>query len=1125
MWWGTQAIRIRVLAAVLGLGLAGAVTAQTPPARCDADGSGEIDRRDLTLIMAAIRQPVSGPTDPRDGNADNQITLADATYCRARCTFSGCNSRPVANAGRDEPGYTGILLQLDGSASVDPDGQPLSFSWSFVSRPAGSTATLADATTVRPSFTPDVTGDYEVQLVVSDGSVSSTPDTVLIANSASNIAPVASAGPDQAATVGTAVQLDGSGSTDIDGDVLAFTWQLVSVPAGSAATLSDPALLNPVFTPDVAGTYAAALVVGDGQRLSAPDTVLIAAGVNATPVADAGPDDSVSPGANVLLDGRASYDPNNATLRYRWSFVSRPAGSSAALSSATAAQPLFVADLPGVQYVLQLIVNDGKLDSQPDTVVITTTPGSSRPIANAGPDQSVAAGPPPDGAVATIDGSASYDPDGAALGYQWALVGKPVGSTATLPAVGLPPEGATNALTTDRAGKYVAQLIVSDGELNSTPDTAVVTGTNSRAPVAIAGPDQSVLDIDVPVQLVGDGSYDPDGCPLRYQWQLTGDPGNGPCSAPGGDSSGGVVGIIPHCGAILEPGGAYGGGALGSDLANPRITSIWGLPGAYQFTLQVSEEPNEATGCGTGGTAGDSTIVNVQHAPRVSIADVTVTEGDSGTVDAAFTVSVTGDVIRPASVAWSVNNGSAQSPSDFLVSPASGVFNFPVGYTGTETITVAVVGDTDFEQDETFSVMLSAPLNMAIGDGAGAGTGTIENDDLQVDPEHTIALTPSPLALKSYQNGTLTLTLGQPAPAGGLTIGLISDDTAVASVPASATVPEGATTTAAVPVTVGSTAGSAKITASAAGWLSAEADVAVTNRSMSVAIPSTLIGIGRSTTATITLAEAAPATIAFDIESTNAGAATVPASVTFSPGQTTRTFTVSGVGSGAADIRVTAPGYVPAQTNVSVSDNMISLGEIPELGPQESASLPVRLALPAPAGGVTVDLESLDSAIATVSPASVFIVEGAILPTVNPQVTGVGLGTTQIRASDGASTPVYAADERTVNVRLAMALSAGAVSVKALRSELVLLTLSAPAPANFSVTLSSDDPAVATIAQDPADATPNVIEFIPGTLSRQVRVTGVAEGTTSVRASAPFAGGVILPVTVTAPPNINASLY
>ena len=420
-----------------------------------------------------------------------------------RFHFSIGNAPPVADAGPDQTIDVGQTVQLDGSGSHDPDGDPLTFDWSFVSVPSGSGAVLDDPHAVDPAFIADAPGVYVVQLVVHDGSRSSAPDTAII--STTNTAPVADAGPDQTVAVGATVQLDGSGSTDVDGDPLTFSWSLVARPSGSAAVLTDPSSVTPTFVADLPGTYVVQLIVSDGVLASVPDTVTVTTG-NTPPVANAGPDQTVPVGAMVVLDGSASTDVDGDLLSFSWAFVAKPAGSTAALSDPSAVGPMFVADVPGT-YVVQLIVNDGLINSAPDTVTITTE--NLPPVANEGPDQTA-----PVGSVVVLDGSGSSDADGDPLSFQWSFTSRPAGSTATLSdATAVVP-----SFVVDAPGTYVVQLIVNDGQFDSAPDSVTITTRNSR-PIANAGTDQTVL-LGATVQLDGSGSTDPDLDPLTYNWSL-----------------------------------------------------------------------------------------------------------------------------------------------------------------------------------------------------------------------------------------------------------------------------------------------------------------------------------------------------------------------------------------------------------------------------------------------------------------------------------------------------------------------------------------------------------------------------------------------------------------------------
>jgi hypothetical protein len=93
-----------------------------------------------------------------------------------------------------------------------------------------------------------------------------------------NDPPVADAGPDIAAMIGNTVTLDGSASSDPEGDKISYTWYFWDAPAGSAAVLFNYKSAHPYFTPDAIGPYVFMLSVNDGHRESKPDSVTITAG-------------------------------------------------------------------------------------------------------------------------------------------------------------------------------------------------------------------------------------------------------------------------------------------------------------------------------------------------------------------------------------------------------------------------------------------------------------------------------------------------------------------------------------------------------------------------------------------------------------------------------------------------------------------------------------------------------------------------------------------------------------------------------------------------------------------------------------------------------------------------------
>ncbi len=381
-------------------------------------------------------------------------------------TITVPNRLPVADAGPDQSVSVNQLAVMDGTDSFDLDGDPLLFNWAIVQKPASSVSELSDTTASSPTILIDIPGVYRVQLITNDGFENSLPDTVLL--NVGNVPPVADAGENIVALIGDSITLDGSSSSDANGDLLEFGWFFQSKPAGSNAALVNTATARPFFTIDLAGDYVASLIVNDGIASSAIDSVTISVG-NAEPVANAGIDQSGFVGDLIQLDGSASNDLNADPLTYRWNMVSKPVSSNAQLTNPFTINPSFVVDVQG-DYIVQLIVNDGTVDSPPDTVFVTG--GNLRPIANADSD---AVGNVFTGATINLDGTFSFDPDGDPITYQWTFIDKPDGSVALFDNA----NSSTPSFYIDEAGDYIVQLVVNDGQIDSESASVFIEGAQS----------------------------------------------------------------------------------------------------------------------------------------------------------------------------------------------------------------------------------------------------------------------------------------------------------------------------------------------------------------------------------------------------------------------------------------------------------------------------------------------------------------------------------------------------------------------------------------------------------------------------------------------------------------------
>ncbi|HYI03088.1 myxosortase-dependent M36 family metallopeptidase [Hyalangium sp.] len=427
---------------------------------------------------------------------------------------STCNRRPVADAGQpartvNERDAAGNLQEvtLNGTASFDPDGQAITYVWSQISGPA---VTLTNPTSATPTFTPDVseTTTYLFQLVVHDGTDSSIPKTAQVTVLNSNRAPVAvPTGPGTVPERSTdSISLDGTGSTDADGETLTYAW---TQTAGSPVTLSDdtsatPSFATPEVTADTAFTFQ--LVVNDGITNSAPATVTVTVtNVDREPTANAGPDQTVEGRTAINLSGSGS-DPDGDAVSYSWAQADEDT-VEVELFDANTATPLFTSPDVKQETVLHFILTVSANGASATDLVSIIVRADKAPAVNAGLDQ-VADGR----ATVTLYGSAS-DPEGDAITYAWTQDAADTDRVEISNADTATASFTSPDLFVEKVLTF--HLTVTANGLTSS-DSVSVTVRPDGAPVSNAGADRTV-NARESVTLQGFGS-DPDGDAVTYAW-------------------------------------------------------------------------------------------------------------------------------------------------------------------------------------------------------------------------------------------------------------------------------------------------------------------------------------------------------------------------------------------------------------------------------------------------------------------------------------------------------------------------------------------------------------------------------------------------------------------------------
>lgn len=487
----------------------------------DGTGGDEIAGDGRFTIELAVNEPVARTLVYRISAPFKGTPLRTVTPDLPLAVVA--NRAPTAVPGANQTVRTGALVQLDGRASYDLDGDLLRFRWTLTP-PTGSAAVLDSASYVKPSFSADRPGRYRVELVVNDGNVDSVVKDVTVDVTDGNAPPTArltTLSLPFGAGLTASVPLVGGGS-DPENQPLTYNWAIKGKPATSTnASLSAQSGPLPQLLADKPGRYLVELAVSDGNATSAPVQALITLyKPNTPPTVNAGADPASKPtGSLIVLQGSASDGDGDSLVGVQWALIARPANSNAALANAATMTPGFTADQAG-DYLLEMSASDSRGATGRSRVVvraITLPPVTiSSLIANPG-----------SGTVPlTVQFQSQASGGTGSFGYGWTF-----GDSGS--------DNQQNPLHVyTNPGTYIATVTATDSQ-GSTGQRSVSIVANPVSVVTNQAPKvaQAAAIVTLPLSLYLDPTVTDDGLPnppaaLTYSWSQVSGPAGQPPAPP-----------------------------------------------------------------------------------------------------------------------------------------------------------------------------------------------------------------------------------------------------------------------------------------------------------------------------------------------------------------------------------------------------------------------------------------------------------------------------------------------------------------------------------------------------------------------------------------------------------------
>lgn len=433
--------------------------------------------------------------------------------------------------------------------------------------------------------------------------------------------------------VGDWVQFNGSASTDPNGTIAAYAWSF-----GDGTTGTGPVVWHRF---PGAGIFNVSLTVTDnlGATTTSSQSVRVGA-MNQPPVASFTNDPTVgTPGGWMQFNASASADPDGTIASYSWNF-----GDGTTSTGMVVWQRYTAAG----SYLVTLTVTDNLGAPTVLTRTIQVGNPNQSPVASF----SVLPPAPSVAAWARFDATASFDPDGSIVSYQWAFGD---GSTAT---------GNVVYHQFAAAGTYSVVLTVADnGGATNSVTQPVVVGTPVQAPVAVFTYSPASPVVGTPVVFNATSSYDPDGVIVSYQWDLNGDgttdssgatgqviystPGTAQVRLTVTDNSGLSTSTTQTLVVALSGGGSPGGAPAmgttpgfyvwGSDSWHITVNAGagWAAPRNFRIELRTDGQFTGVNEVWSGGVAPLGIIPTPSTSGKTVVFESSI---QSGSVDYTFTI-------------------------------------------------------------------------------------------------------------------------------------------------------------------------------------------------------------------------------------------------------------------------------------------------------------------------------------------------------------------------------------------------------------------------------------------------------------------------------------------------------